>query len=36
MRLGRRAALTTPQQHSMAEVVAIMTGAAPGNEQPRG
>lgn len=28
MRLGRRAALTTPQQHSMADVVAIMTGAA--------
>jgi fructose transport system ATP-binding protein len=36
MRLGRRIALTTPQQHSMAEVVAIMTGALPGNEQPRG
>ncbi len=36
MRLGRRVALTTPQQHSMAEVVAIMTGALPGNEQPRG
>jgi fructose transport system ATP-binding protein len=27
MRLGRRAALVTPQQHTMAEVVAIMTGA---------
>jgi fructose transport system ATP-binding protein len=36
MRLGRRAALTTPQQHSMAEVVAIMTGAMPGNEPPSG
>ena len=36
MRLGRRATLTTPQQHSMAEVVAIMTGAVPGNEQTRG
>ena len=36
MRLGRRVALTTPRQHSMAEVVAIMTGALPGNEQPRG
>ena len=32
MRLGRRAALTTPQSHTMAEVVAIMTGAAPGDE----
>jgi fructose transport system ATP-binding protein len=32
MRLGRRAALTTPQQHTMPEVVAIMTGAARGNE----
>jgi fructose transport system ATP-binding protein len=32
MRLGRRAALTTPQQHTMSEVVAIMTGAARGNE----
>jgi fructose transport system ATP-binding protein len=28
MRLGRRAAVTTPQRHTMAEVVAIMTGAA--------
>jgi fructose transport system ATP-binding protein len=27
-RLGRRAALTTPERHTMAEVVAIMTGAA--------
>jgi fructose transport system ATP-binding protein len=36
MRLGRRTALTTPRQHSMAEVVAIMTGAVPGNEQPHG
>ena len=35
MRLGRRVALTTPKQHSMAEVVAIMTGAMPGNEPPR-
>ena len=26
-RLGRRVALTTPERHSMAEVVAIMTGA---------
>src|SRR6202022_2705244 len=33
MRLGRRVALTTPQRHSMSEVVAIMTGAAPGDEQ---
>jgi fructose transport system ATP-binding protein len=32
MRLGRRAALTTPERHTMAEVVAIMTGAAPGDE----
>ena len=36
MRLGRRAALTTPQRHSMSEVVAIMTGAARGDEQPTG
>jgi fructose transport system ATP-binding protein len=35
MRLGRRVALTTPREHSMAEVVAIMTGAMPGNEPPR-
>ena len=35
MRLGRRVALTTPKEHSMAEVVAIMTGAMPGNEPPR-
>ncbi len=27
-RLGRRAAVVTPQSHSMAEAVAIMTGAA--------
>ena len=27
MRLGRRAAVVTPQSHSMAEAVAIMTGA---------
>jgi fructose transport system ATP-binding protein len=32
MRLGRRAALTTPQRHTMSEVVAIMTGAARGDE----
>jgi fructose transport system ATP-binding protein len=36
MRLGRRVALTTPQEHSMGEVVAIMTGAMPGNEQASG
>ncbi len=36
MRLGRRVALTTPKQHSMGEVVAIMTGAMPGNEQASG
>jgi fructose transport system ATP-binding protein len=35
MRLGRRVALTTPKEHSMSEVVAIMTGAMPGNEPPR-
>jgi fructose transport system ATP-binding protein len=34
MRLGRRAALTTPQRHSMPEVVAIMTGAARGDLEP--
>jgi fructose transport system ATP-binding protein len=33
MRLGRRAALTTPRQKTMSEVVAIMTGAARGSEQ---
>ena len=33
MRLGRRVALTTPREHSMGEVVAIMTGAMPGNEK---
>jgi fructose transport system ATP-binding protein len=32
-RLGRRVALVTPQQHTMSEVVAIMTGALPGDEQ---
>ncbi len=32
MRLGRCAALTTPQRHTMPEVVAIMTGAARGDE----
>jgi fructose transport system ATP-binding protein len=36
MRLGRRVALTTPQKHTMGEVVAIMTGAIPGNERPPG
>jgi fructose transport system ATP-binding protein len=36
MRLGRRVALTTPKQHTMGEVVAIMTGAMPGNEQAAG
>ncbi len=30
MRLGRRVALTSPSRHTMAEAVAIMTGAAPG------
>ena len=34
MRLGRRVALTTPQRHTMSEVVAIMTGAARGDEPP--
>ncbi|WP_284946253.1 ATP-binding cassette domain-containing protein [Acidisoma cladoniae] len=32
MRLGRRVALTTPKAHSMADVVAIMTGAMPGTD----
>ncbi len=32
MRLGRRVAVTSPQRHSMAEVVAIMTGAMPGDQ----
>jgi fructose transport system ATP-binding protein len=32
-RLGRRVALATPEQHTMSEVVAIMTGAMPGDEQ---
>jgi fructose transport system ATP-binding protein len=36
MRLGRRVALTTPREHSMGEVVAIMTGAMPGNENSGG
>lgn len=31
MRLGRRVALTTPDRHTMAEAVAIMTGAVPGD-----
>jgi fructose transport system ATP-binding protein len=30
MRLGRRVAVVTPQTHSMAEAVAIMTGATRG------
>jgi fructose transport system ATP-binding protein len=30
MRLGRRTAVVTPQTHTMAEAVAIMTGATPG------
>jgi fructose transport system ATP-binding protein len=34
MRLGKRAALTTPKHHTMGEVVAIMTGAAPGDVAP--
>jgi fructose transport system ATP-binding protein len=34
MRLGRRVALTTPREHTMGEVVAIMTGAMPGTEKP--
>jgi fructose transport system ATP-binding protein len=33
MRLGRRVAVVTPQSHSMPEAVAIMTGAARGEEQ---
>jgi fructose transport system ATP-binding protein len=32
MRLGRRVALTTPQAHSMGDVVAIMTGAMAGTD----
>jgi fructose transport system ATP-binding protein len=38
MRLGHRAALTTPQQNTMSEVVAIMTGAARGTRpaEPNG
>jgi fructose transport system ATP-binding protein len=32
MRLGRRVAVVTPQTHSMPEAVAIMTGAARGEE----
>ncbi len=34
MRLGRGAAVTTPQRHTMSEVVAIMTGAAKGDGLP--
>jgi fructose transport system ATP-binding protein len=33
MRLGKRVAVVTPQSHSMAEAVAIMTGASQGEEQ---
>ena len=33
MRLGRRVAVVTPESHSMPEAVAIMTGAARGEEQ---
>jgi fructose transport system ATP-binding protein len=33
MRLGRRVAVVTPESHSMPEAVAIMTGAARGDEQ---
>jgi len=33
MRFGRRVALTTPKAQSMADVVAIMTGAMPGTER---
>jgi fructose transport system ATP-binding protein len=33
MRLGKRVAIVTPQSHSMAEAVAIMTGASRGEEQ---
>ncbi|MDX6580716.1 MAG: fructose transport system ATP-binding protein, partial [Gaiellales bacterium] len=39
MRLGRRVAVVTPQSHSMPEAVAIMTGAARGDEpdpEPQG
>jgi fructose transport system ATP-binding protein len=32
MRLGRRVAVVTPQSHSMPDAVAIMTGAARGDE----
>jgi len=32
MRLGRRVALTSPARHTMADAVAIMTGAAPGEQ----
>ncbi|OYV26518.1 MAG: sugar ABC transporter ATP-binding protein [Acidocella sp. 20-63-7] len=35
-RLGRRVALTSPKERSMSEVVAIMTGAAPGDNLPTG
>lgn len=33
MRLGKRVAVITPQSHSMHEAVAIMTGAARGNDE---
>jgi fructose transport system ATP-binding protein len=36
MRLGRRAAVTTPQKNTMSEVVAIMTGAARGDDPAEG
>jgi fructose transport system ATP-binding protein len=36
MRLGRRVAVTTPRRHTMSQVVAIMTGAARGNEPTDG
>lgn len=32
MRLGKRVAVTTPKDSTMAEVVAVMTGAIPGHE----
>ena len=35
MRLGRRVALTSPREHTMAEVVGIMTGALPGDHPAR-
>lgn len=35
MRLGRRVALTSPKDHTMSEVVGIMTGALPGDHPAR-